>query len=53
MDVNLFQGSLEKADLSDADLSGANLYEVEFLDALIEETVATGTNLRRTKLERW
>lgn len=53
VDVNLFQGSLEKADLSDADLSGANLYEVEFLDALIEETVATRSNLKRTKLEHW
>ncbi|MCP4694850.1 MAG: hypothetical protein GY859_42875, partial [Desulfobacterales bacterium] len=48
--MNLFQGSLEKADLTDADFRGANLYEVEFLDAVIDRTRFDFANLKMTKL---
>jgi uncharacterized protein YjbI with pentapeptide repeats len=49
--MNLFQGSLEKADLTGADLSGSNMYGVEFLDAVIENIQTNGTNLRMSKLQ--
>ncbi|MBN2243178.1 MAG: DUF2169 domain-containing protein [Acidobacteria bacterium] len=49
--MNLFQGSLEKADLSGADLSGSNMYGVEFLDAVVENIRAEGTNLKMSKLQ--
>jgi uncharacterized protein YjbI with pentapeptide repeats len=48
--TNLFEGSLEKADLSGADLSGSNMYAVEFLDAVIDHTQMKYTNLKMTKL---
>lgn len=47
--MNLFQGSLEKSDLTDVDLSGSNMFEVEFLDATFSNTVGKGANLKRTK----
>ena len=47
--MNLFLGSLEKANLTDADLSGSNMYGVEFLDARFHNTVGKGTNLKMTK----
>jgi len=50
--MNLFQGSLEKADLTNADLRGSNMYGAEFLDALIDGTLFTDTNLKMTKLEK-
>ena len=50
--MNLFQGSLEKADLTHADLRGSNMYGAEFLDAFIEGTLFADTNLKMTKLEK-
>ncbi len=50
--MNLFEGSLEKADLTEADLSGSNMYGAEFLDAVIQNTIARDTNLKRTKLQQ-
>ena len=49
-ELNLFQGSLEKADLSHADFAGANLYGAEFLDARQSRTNTRGANLKMTKL---
>ncbi len=48
--MNLFEGSLEKADLTGADLSGSNMYAVEFLEAVIDHTQMKYTNLKMTKL---
>jgi len=50
MRLDLFEGSLEKADLERADFSGANLYGVEFLDASHAAARLDGANVRRTKL---
>jgi uncharacterized protein YjbI with pentapeptide repeats len=50
--MNLFEGSLEKADLTETDLRGSNLYGVEFLDAVIDQTVLEGANLKMTKRHR-
>ena len=48
--MNLFEGSLEKTDLTGADLSSSNMYGVEFLDAVIDHTKMENTNLKMTKL---
>ncbi len=50
--MNLFEGSLEKADLTGADLSGSNMYAAEFLDAVIHHTQMEYTNLKMTKLHK-
>jgi uncharacterized protein YjbI with pentapeptide repeats len=50
--MNLFQGSLEKADLTDTDFSGSNLYGVEFLDAIVIRTKFQMANLKMTKLAK-
>jgi len=49
--VNLMQGSLGKADLTQANFFGSNLYEVEFLDAILSQTVVESANVNNTKLE--
>ena len=48
--MNLFQGSLEKTNLTKTDCRGSNLYGVEFLDAIIEDTRFEQANLKMTKL---
>jgi uncharacterized protein YjbI with pentapeptide repeats len=48
--VNLFLGSLEKADLTGANLREANLYEAEFYEAKTDKTVLDGANVKMTKL---
>jgi len=48
--MNLFRSSLARADLTAADCSGSNLYEVEFLDAVIDGTSFRGANLKMTTL---
>jgi len=48
--MNLFECSMEKADLTGADLSGSNMYGAEFLDAIIDKTIFERTNLKMTKL---
>jgi len=48
--VNLFNGIMAYADLTETDLSGANMYGVDFSDAVIEGTLTEGTNLKKTKL---
>jgi len=50
--VNLFQGSLEKADLTGTDLRGSNLYAAEFLEAHMEETLLEFADIKMTKLSR-
>jgi len=50
--MNLFQGSLEKADLTRADFRGSNLYGVEFLDSVVEETKFESANLKMSKLAK-
>ncbi|MDX2440592.1 MAG: DUF2169 domain-containing protein [Desulfobacterales bacterium] len=50
--INLFKGSLEKADLTRADFRGSNLYGVEFLDSIVDETVFEFSNLKMTKLSQ-
>jgi uncharacterized protein YjbI with pentapeptide repeats len=48
--MNLFQGSLEKTNLTRTNFRGSNLYGVEFLDAIFAETVVELSNLKMTKL---
>lgn len=48
--MNLFQGSLEKANLAKTNFRGSNLYGVEFLEAIVKETHFDLTNLKMTKL---
>lgn len=48
--MNLFQGSLEKAQLNQTNFKGASLYGVEFLDAQIQNTNFEFANLKMTKL---
>jgi uncharacterized protein YjbI with pentapeptide repeats len=50
--MNLFQGSLEKADLTRTDFRGANLYGVEFLNSIQQDTEFEFANLKMTKLAR-
>ena len=49
--ANLFRSNLGKADLTDAILEQANLYDSETLDARVERTRMDFANLKRTKLE--
>ena len=51
--VNLMEGSLMKARLTNADVSYSNFYSVEFMNATIGGTDFTGANLDLTKLEDW
>lgn len=50
--INLFMGSLEKADLTRTDFRGANLYGVEFIGSIVDETVFELSNLKMTKLSQ-
>jgi uncharacterized protein YjbI with pentapeptide repeats len=50
--MNLFEGTLEKADLAETDLRGSNLYGAEFLDACLDHTLLEKANLKMTKLEK-
>jgi uncharacterized protein YjbI with pentapeptide repeats len=43
---------MEEAELSDADLSGSNLYEVEFLNATTNGIQLNGANTKMTKLAK-
>jgi uncharacterized protein YjbI with pentapeptide repeats len=51
LDMNLFKGSLEKANLTGAIFNGSNLYGVEFLEAHLEKTQLGGANVKATKLQ--
>lgn len=48
--ANLFEANLEKTDLYHCNFSGANLYGAEFLDAVMNQTMIEGANLKMTKL---
>jgi uncharacterized protein YjbI with pentapeptide repeats len=48
--MNLFQATLERADLTDTDFRGSNLYGVEFLDAITDATLFGNANISMTKL---
>jgi uncharacterized protein YjbI with pentapeptide repeats len=48
--VNLFRGTLERADLAGAKFLDCNLYEVEFFETLLSSTRFEDTNLKGTKL---
>ncbi len=48
--MNLFRGLMTAADLTGADISGSNMYEVDFADAVVNQTRAEGTNYKKTKL---
>lgn len=48
--MNLFNGIMAYADLTEADLRGSNMYGVDFSDAVTERTLTEGTNLKKTKL---
>lgn len=50
--MNLFQGSLEKTNLTRTNFGGSNLYAVEFLDAMLAETIFDFSNLKMTKLSK-
>lgn len=51
--VNLFKGSFEKATLQSTDLRGSNLYEVEFYETRMDDTVNfQGCNLKMSKLDK-
>lgn len=49
-DANLFQATLERADLTGVDFSDANLFQAELWNARTDDAVFDGANLRRTKL---
>jgi len=49
---NFFQAILERADLTKTNFSGSNLYEVEFLGAVIGKTKFSKANLASTKLAK-
>jgi uncharacterized protein YjbI with pentapeptide repeats len=51
-EINLFQGSLRKARLVNADLQGANLFGVDLFKATVGNTDATGANLKMTQLDK-
>jgi uncharacterized protein YjbI with pentapeptide repeats len=51
--VNLMEGSLLKARLTNADLRDSNFYAVEFMNATVGGTDFSGANLDMTKLEDW
>jgi uncharacterized protein YjbI with pentapeptide repeats len=51
--MNLFEGSLEKADLTAADLRDSNFYGSEFLEAVVEDALLDGANLKMTKVAKW
>jgi uncharacterized protein YjbI with pentapeptide repeats len=50
--INLFEGSLEKSDLTEADLRKASLYGAETQDAVFEAARREGVNVAMTKLEK-
>lgn len=51
--MNMTEGSLRKARLIKADLSGSNLYGAEVFRSVVGDTRFERTNLEMTKLEKW
>ena len=50
--VNLFQGSMMHARLSEPDLSGSILLNVNFIGAQWDQTKLEGANIKRTLLDK-
>ena len=49
--VNLQGGSLRKSRLLDSDLTGANLYGVDFYKTVFNQTGMAGANLKHSLIE--